>query len=160
MKLITDIKTIKRLSTQKENENWQFRRFIKTCDLKTEELDAIVHKLYRQVSKQIDCLLCGNCCRVMNLVLTKNDIKRFTSHLSISSDKFEEKYTDKNEDGELVFRDLPCPFLSGNSCTVYSVRPQGCRSYPHLHKKYFVSRLIGVVSNCSVCPLFSMFMSF
>ena len=28
-----------------------------------------------------------------------------------------------------------------------------CRSYPHLHKKEIISRLMGVVFNCSVCPI-------
>lgn len=30
---------------------------------------------------------------------------------------------------------------------------ENCISYPHLHKKDFTSRLIGVIENCSVCPI-------
>jgi hypothetical protein len=51
------------------------------------------------------------------------------------------------------FKNLPCPFLSGNTCTVYDVRPEDCRSYPHLRKGEFVFRLMGVVCNCAVCPI-------
>ena len=75
------------------------------------------------------------------------------THLSISENEFEEQYLIKDEDGDITFRATPCPFLSGNSCSVYEGRPDDCRSYPHLHKKDIVFRLMGVVFNCSVCPI-------
>ena len=56
-------------------------------------------------------------------------------------------------DGEYHFNTLPCPFLKNNLCSVYNFRPNDCRSYPHLHKKNFVSRTMSVVNNTSICPI-------
>jgi Fe-S-cluster containining protein len=69
-------------------------------------------------------------------------------------DEFQQKYLlhEEEEDG-FCFQETPCPFLHGNLCCVYDQRPRDCRSYPHLQKKDFVSRLMQAVSNYSVCPI-------
>ncbi|MBW1737720.1 MAG: hypothetical protein JRJ69_09220 [Deltaproteobacteria bacterium] len=38
-------------------------------------------------------------------------------------------------------------------CSHYELRPEACRSFPHLHKEEFVSRLMGVIQNYAVCPI-------
>jgi len=154
MRLITDIETIQKLVAEKEDANWRFRSFLKGADMEFEELDTIVHQLYELVSAQIDCEACGHCCRVMHPILKKQDIERLVARLSLMVNEFESEYLRiEEEEGGFTFRSTPCPFLTGNSCTVYSDRPADCRSYPHLHKKDFVTRLYGVLSNCSVCPI-------
>jgi Fe-S-cluster containining protein len=55
--------------------------------------------------------------------------------------------------GRFEFNKVPCPFLADNQCTNYAYRPENCRSYPHLHKKDFVSRLFGVIDNYEICPI-------
>ena len=40
----TDVDRIKHLSKQKEDENWDFRSFLKWCDMPPEEIDSIVHR--------------------------------------------------------------------------------------------------------------------
>mgnify|MGYP006284957437 CR=1 FL=1 len=60
---INDPQRIKKLAQEKEDENWEFRVFLKRIDMRSEELDALVHGLYRDISSRIDCLECGNCCR-------------------------------------------------------------------------------------------------
>lgn len=151
MVIITDLQLIKKLATEREDENWRFRTFLKGYD--TETLDATIHRLYTEIASQIDCQACGNCCRIMRPMLKQPDIFRLASHLSISQDEFREQYLFKDEDGDLTFRETPCPYLSDNSCSVYQNRPNDCRSYPHLHKKEIVFRLMGVVHNYSVCPI-------
>jgi Fe-S-cluster containining protein len=153
MKLETNIQRIKKFAEQRDDENWRFRSFLKNIDLSIEELDAIVHRHYETVSKQIDCCECGNCCREVLPLLSQTDIQRIASGLGISVDAVISTYLEPSEKGTFTFKTKPCPFLSDNKCIVYDSRPDDCRSFPHLHKKEFVFRLIGVVNNCSICPI-------
>ena len=57
------------------------------------------------------------------------------------------------EEETFTFNKRPCPLLQGNRCTAHGSQPEDCRSFPHLHKKEFVFRLIRVVENCSICPI-------
>ena len=147
----TDLIKIKNLSKEREDENWYFRTFLKGYDIK--DLDSIVHELFKQVSEVMDCTSCGNCCKVMLPILKKKDIINLAKSLNITPNQFITKYVSKSEDGESKLNQLPCPFLKDNKCTQYDSRPVDCASYPHLHKKDFVFRLIGVVDNYSICPI-------
>jgi len=86
-------------------------------------------------------------------ILKKKDIDKLSKSLNIKPDQFITKYVDKDEAGESRLNQLPCPFLKENKCTQYGSRPADCASYPHLHKKDFVFRLIGIVNNYSICPI-------
>ena len=147
----TDLTKIKNLSKERADENWNFRTFLKGYDIN--HLDLIVHELFMQVSETIDCTSCGNCCKEMHPILKKKDINKLSKSLKIKPDQFIAKYVGKDEDGDSVLNQLPCPFLKENKCTQYDSRPVDCASYPHLHKKEFVFRLIGVVNNYSICPI-------
>ncbi|MBU2621933.1 MAG: YkgJ family cysteine cluster protein [Proteobacteria bacterium] len=154
MKLETDIGTIGRLAEKNRDADWAFRSYLKSCDLSAEEIDALVHKHYKAVSEQIACRKCGNCCRVVGPLFKEKDVQRLAAHLKITGEAFIRDYLKPEEDGEgRPLKSLPCPFLSDNSCVVYEQRPDDCRSYPHLHKKDFVFRLMQAVSNCSICPI-------
>jgi len=146
-----DLIKIENLAKEREVENWSFRTFLKGYYFKN--LDTIVHKLFKQVSEQIDCTACGNCCKIIQPILKKKDIDKFSKSLNITPDQFIIKYVDKDEEGDNILNRLPCPFLNDNKCTQYDSRPVDCVSYPHLHKKDFVFRLIGVVNNYSICPI-------
>jgi len=143
---------IKNFSKERKDENWDFRTFLKNYD-NIKHIDSIVHELFKQVSEAIDCTSCGNCCKKMQPILKKKDINKLSKSLNITPDQFITKYVDKDEDGDNILNQLPCPFLNDNKCTQYDSRPVDCASYPHLHKKDFVFRLIGVVNNYSVCPI-------
>ncbi len=154
MKLETDLNRIKELSEKKENENWQFRSLLKGYDALPEEIDAVVHQLYEQVSSEIDCKTCANCCKQIHPVLDQKDIEKFVRGLSISVTEFKDRFLEKDEDpGKYILAKLPCPYLKDNLCTNYENRPKDCRSFPHLHKKDFVFRLYGVIDNYSICPI-------
>ncbi|CAB1081206.1 hypothetical protein D1AOALGA4SA_8862 [Olavius algarvensis Delta 1 endosymbiont] len=147
----TDLIKIKNLTKEKADENWIFRTFLKGYD--NENLDSIVHKLFKQVSEAIDCTSCGNCCKEIQPILKKIDINKLSKSLHITPDQFITNYVNKDEDGDSRLYKLPCPFLKGNKCTEYESRPAACISYPHLDKKDFFFRLIGVVNNYSICPI-------
>lgn len=155
MKLEIDLKRIAQLAREREDENWQFYSFLKRgIDLETEELDAIVHNHYKAVTSQIDCRACANCCRNMRVVLSLADISRLAAGLSIPEPQLIQRYLHPGDEKDTyTFNSKPCPFLSGNTCTVYESRPDACRSFPHLHKKDFVFRLHGVLANYTICPI-------
>ena len=146
----TDLIKIKKIAQEIEDENWDFRIFLKGYDI--ENLDSVVRKLFEQVSEAIDCTACGNCCKEIKPILKKKDIIKLSKSLNIPPDQFVTKYVDKDEDGNNILNQLPCPFLK-KKCIQYASRPVNCASYPHLHKKDFVFRLIGVVNNYSICPI-------
>ena len=155
MVIETDLKHIEEMAAERADDNWEFRTFLKQMDMATEEIDAIVHQITDEVTAQIDCTKCANCCQQIRPVLDKDDIAEFALGLKISVSEFEKKYLEPADDNpsKYAFNKLPCPFLQDNLCSNYECRPKDCRSYPHLHKEDFVSRLWGVVENYSVCPI-------
>lgn len=154
MVLETNINRIEVLTRQKEDEDRQYRRLLQKCDAAIEEIDAIVHRHYKEVSEQIECRECANCCKVFRPLLRAEDIDRLARHLKIPKEDFITQYIVEYENGQGCFFKLtPCPFLVDNACTVYTDRPDICRSYPNLHGERFVFSLNDILSNCSVCPI-------
>ncbi|MFI5386182.1 MAG: YkgJ family cysteine cluster protein [Fimbriimonadales bacterium] len=151
--LVTDLDTIKRISRKEEDENWEFRTFLKIHDWSDSKLDAAVHEINRKVSSQIDCQKCGNCCATLRAGITRADSVRLANRLLIGLPVFQKRYVETDDEGDKVMNQNPCPFLEGTRCSVYEDRPESCRSFPHLHKPRFRSRLIGVILNTSVCPI-------
>lgn len=150
----TDIGRIEELTRRGEDENRRFRNLLERCNLKTEEIDAIVHRHLREVSEQIECRECGNCCKVFRPELAPHDIVRLAGHLGIPKEEFIAEYIVEYETGKgLFFKCAPCPFLRDNACTVYPGRPDVCRAYPTLHREGFIQNLGITFSNCSVCPI-------
>ncbi len=154
MKLQTDPKVVAKLAEQRQDQNWRFRAFLKGADLTVEELDAIVHRHYEAVSRQIDCCACGNCCRHAVPDLQASDVARLAAGMALPEAAVIQRYLIPGEqEGMFTFNRTPCPLLSGNRCATYGSRPDTCRSFPHLHKEEFVFRLIQAVENCSICPI-------
>jgi Fe-S-cluster containining protein len=149
--MILDLDTIKRLGEKNHNDNFRFRSFLKSRDSK--RLDNTVHDLFDFYSSNIDCTKCGNCCAVLKPMIDSKDIKALAQLTGQKPHDFKIEFTEKDEDGDMHFKSLPCPFLLDKKCTVYDSRPYDCKSYPHLHKKDFLSRLFGVIDNYSNCPI-------
>ncbi len=148
-----DLKKIKAIAESDEEENWDFRSYLKFHDMPDDELDELVSQLNESVEEAIDCTKCANCCKKIPPDLRKDDIRRISKHLKVSEAVFSETYLKRSEEGENIINVLPCPFLDQNKCSIYDIRPETCRSYPHLDKPDFRSRLTEVVRNCSLCPI-------
>lgn len=152
MFLELDLKKINLLAEQNEETNWRFRSFLKFRD--DLRIDNIVHRLYRDISQDIDCTQCGNCCRELKPLVTKKEVKLIAAFLNVHEKYFIEQYTEVDHDEKkLRLRESPCSFLKENKCSIYECRPSDCRSFPHLHKKEFTTRLITVLQNYSICPI-------
>jgi len=78
-----DLQHIKRMGIEREDENLSFRAFLKSHDLPSTEIDAIVHEITEEVVSQIDCTKCANCCKQIRPVLDKDDVSRFALGVNI-----------------------------------------------------------------------------
>ena len=142
------------MARERFDENWRFRSFLKGYDADVEEIDATVHEIYREVSAQIDCTACANCCKIVSPVLNMADIQKFSEGLGISVSKMMDEHIARHKKSDRFrFNKKPCPFLEGNLCSNYDHRPGDCRSFPHLHRPDFIFRLWNVANNCTVCPI-------
>lgn len=56
-----NLKKIGKFGEQRLDENLEFRTVLKGQD--PDEIDRIVHQLNWNISSQIDCTKCGNCCK-------------------------------------------------------------------------------------------------
>jgi len=145
---------VARLARRKEPENWAFREYLKGLDADREQVDRIVHGLYRRAAEEFDCATCANCCKSISPRLDDEDIARLARGLRMPADRVIADYLVKNDEyGGWSFKRMPCPLLKDNRCACYEHRPHDCISYPHLQKDRFVSRLSNTVANCSICPV-------
>ncbi|MDY0078282.1 MAG: YkgJ family cysteine cluster protein [Bacteroidales bacterium] len=146
----TEIDKIEKLRKLRKKENIDFRIYLK--GQAPHSIDEIVYRLNVEISKQIDCTSCGNCCMKLTPAITELDIKSLSRRLNLEPQQIKDDYLEMAE-GEQYFKHLPCVFLKEKKCTIYNDRPEACSSFLHLHKKKFTSRLWGVIDNYSICPI-------
>jgi Fe-S-cluster containining protein len=102
------------------------------------------------------CLDCANCCKTALAVFEKPDIRRIARHFAISEKEFIKKYLKPHPDYEYLIKKLPCVFLSeDNKCTIYEIRPAGCRSYPPAKLQLSAEQLDVIHDNIGICPAVS-----
>lgn len=145
-----NLEKIEKLGFLKEDENFKFRSYLKGQN--TKKIDKIVQRLNSEISNRIDCTTCGNCCMKLKPCINEEDILRLSHRLNRTPQQIKNDYIER-EEGEHSFKNFPCSFLKEKKCTIYEDRPEDCRSFPHLHKKRFISRLWGVIENYSICPI-------
>ncbi|MGM0650129.1 MAG: YkgJ family cysteine cluster protein [Bacteroidota bacterium] len=150
--LESDTKKIALLGEQNEEENFDFRIFLKGQDKK--RVDRIVHRLDAEIRSQIDCQKCGNCCKIFRPCVTDREIDKLSKLAKHSRHDFEKHYVEiDNFDNVKYLKDTPCIFLNGNSCSIYKDMPEDCKSYPHTHKPGFISRTLGLIDDYGICPI-------
>lgn len=89
--------------------------------------------------KYFKCEQCGKCCEELGLPYDPDRLKEMADYLRVSVNQLIETYYGKyiNNDKQIELDDnkrQPCPFIRSDKdskiCTIYSVRPQGCKLYP------------------------------
>lgn len=146
-----DLEKYKQLALQKQKEHRLFLAKLKQKPPKN--LDKLVQEIHREVFEEIDCLDCANCCRTLGPDFTEADITRIAKHFRMKLPVFEELYLQVDEDGDKVFKSMPCPFLGDdNLCSIYDVRPKACAAFPHTDRKkiYQINHL--TLKNTVICP--------
>ncbi|GIJ96625.1 Fe-S oxidoreductase [Capnocytophaga stomatis] len=147
-----EINTIQKLAKEKKSENQRFFAQLKKKPPKN--LDYTVQEIHDEITEQIDCLSCANCCKTTGPLLTNIDIERISKHLRLKPSDFITKYLKIDEENDYIFQSMPCPFLaSDNYCLIYDVRPKACREYPHTDRKkiYQIANL--TIKNTEICPI-------
>ena len=151
--LITDLVHMQRATQVQEAENLAFRSFVKIeLPLSDRRLNALVQQTTQEVWAGIDCRACANCCKTSHPLFSKAEVERIAAHLGTTAEDVRARYLEPSEAGKYTTRQLPCPFLQDNLCTIYPVRPAVCAGYPHLQRN-FRSRLWQVIDNAAVCPI-------
>jgi uncharacterized protein len=116
-------------------------------------LTSVFQEAHVETFSRTDCLQCANCCKTTGPLFTTKDIDRLASHLKLSGPAFIHQYLRKDEDGDWVLQQVPCPFLEDNNeCRIYDVRPKACREYPHTDHPH-QSRIFDLtLKNAGICP--------
>ena len=149
--LITSLEEISQLALTNETENIRFKSFLQQSDNKL--IDSLVQELNAVVEAQIDCTLCGNCCKTLMINVTEQEADDLASHKKQSRVEFDRQYLEKSTHGMMLMNTIPCPFLQENICSVYKHRFAGCREFPGLHLPEFTGRLFSVFMHYGRCPI-------
>ena len=123
---------------------------------KVRGLDPVAKALNKQAFKKIDCLDCANCCSKMSPTYKKADVKRISKHLGMTFQEYYDKYLEQEEGSkDYLNKSTPCQFLlKNNKCSIYHVRPNDCRGFPHTQYKDFKLYVSGThIQNIEYCPI-------
>jgi uncharacterized protein len=141
----------KLLQWSESNKKNLTKRIDRLKRLKT--LDQTINSAHEKAFNEIDCLECANCCKTTGPLVTNSDISRISSKLRVSEREFVSTYLRTDEDGDHVFKGMPCPFLSENNyCAIYEYRPRACRQFPHTNQNGQAEITHLTRKNGRICP--------
>jgi len=152
VKLETDLAQIAKAELEKEAENLHFKDMLQNSDAGS--IDEEVQALNKQVTPQIDCTACGNCCKTLMINVTQPEAENLARHLQIPEAELKEKYIETSLTGDrMIVNAIPCHFLTGTVCNIYEHRFAGCREFPGMHLPGFTSRLFTTFMHYGRCPI-------
>ncbi len=140
---------------QRSKSRFQQNRIIgkRLKKMKPKEITRLFQELHDDAFKEIDCLLCANCCASVGPLVNEQDIERIGKALRLRRRDVIGSYLKIDEDHDYVFKEHPCPFLCGDKrCLIYSDRPKACREYPHTDQRYIHRYINQTVENSRHCP--------
>ncbi len=121
--------------------------------MKEAEVTKLFNSLHDHFFCQFNCIDCANCCKALGPRLNNHDIDRMAKHFGMKRGSFLKNYVIGDEDGDNVFKQMPCPFLlEDNHCLIYDIRPKACREFPHTDEEMKPELLNFTFKNANVCP--------
>ena len=147
----TNLSEIQHLASIREDENYRFRRFLKSKE--SDKVDRIVHRLHDEITRQIDCTLCGNCCCQLKPELYKEEVEILARLENVTPEFYQENYCEEAEYGEIYLKTIPCCYLEEKKCRIYENRPEKCKTFPYTKKEGFISRLYSMIEFYEICPI-------
>ena len=132
------------------------RSFLKKLRKKVpKNLDQQFQEAHEKAFEEIDCLQCANCCKTMSPRVKERDIKRISKLFNMSKEKFFARYLEKDDDGDYIMNQTPCPFLqtADNKCMIYEDRPEACANFPHTNHGKMHKHLNIAAKNYERCPI-------
>lgn len=139
---------------KKENENIEFRTFLK-CNADEEELDKQFKMLHEELFANYDCNRCRNCCKMYHGSIPIEDLKQDAELLNMTKEQFIDTFLVKNEiENTYETRNKPCNFLSeGGNCKLGECKPESCKKYPYTDQPERLQSLYSVLNAVEVCPV-------
>ena len=81
---------------KKENENIEFRTFLK-CNADEKELDEQFKKLHEELFAKYDCSRCRNCCKMYCGSIPEEDLEKDAEYLGLTKEELINSYLIKKE---------------------------------------------------------------
>jgi Fe-S-cluster containining protein len=85
---------------------------------------------------RFECTACGKCCHnhgdgFQYVFSTRDERKQMAQHLGLSLRRFEAEYCEKVAGRwSFISKGQACVFLEDGKCSVYTLRPKQCRTFP------------------------------
>lgn len=141
---------IERVSKKKKEIQKVLREMKKQRRVNMDEIFTAEH---HRAFEEIDCLSCANCCAGLGPLIKDKDIDRLAKACRMKSGQVVENWLRIDEEGDYVFREVPCPFLGADKyCLYYESRPDACRRYPYTDKRNVKGYTGQLVKDMAICP--------
>lgn len=115
--------------------------------------DHIVADFHDEAFEEIDCLKCGNCCRMLGPIIGESEIARIVKVVGLDRTEFVRDGLVRDKEGFWRCAKLPCPFLGQeNACTIYGDKPRDCGDYPYTAERGMQRVLGRLAFNAEICP--------
>jgi uncharacterized protein len=152
LELITTPNNLPQIAQHRQAENIAFKKFLR--NIPSKEIDIKVHAIAAEVSSQIDCTQCANCCKSVEPGVHEGELEILARHKQMMLRDFKQSFV-ANEPvtGIQFLKHTPCLFLKENKCSVYADRPSACADYPHLNQARFKFRFKSIMFNYRICPI-------
>ena len=86
-KIEIDLSRIHQLSRERDDENWEFRSWLKAYA--PDDIDGLVKTLSQKYFALIDCKQCANCCRSLHVEFKKSELHSIAKTLGRSKEGFQ-----------------------------------------------------------------------